>query len=154
MQGDGPGRKGPGENDSQAWSESDWDPGEKPARAKEHYRAGAEIRSDIANVEDDPLYDAPPGERPGRTDPGRKSPGLSTGQKFLLWIGIALVSAVSFGAGLIVGSGGGFDTPFFGGRNEDVPGPEGFDALGPPLAPEGVIQFGDRGTVPSIIDDG
>ena len=154
MQGDRPGGKGSGESDPQAWSESDWDPEEKPVRVKEHYRGGADIRSDIANVADDPLYDPPRGEGAGRTDPGRKSPGLSTGQKLLLWIGIALVSAVSFGGGLIVGAGGGFDAPFLGSKSEAIPGPEGFDALGPPLAPEGVIQFGDRGTVPSSIDDG
>jgi cell division septation protein DedD len=76
------------------------------------------------------------------------------GQKFFLWIGIALVSAVSFGAGLIVGAGRGIDAPFPGTTNEEIPSPEGFDALGPPLAPEGVIQLGDRGTVPSKTDDG
>lgn len=163
MQGDRSRGKGPGENDSQEWAESDWDPDERPARGhagdsppgvRDQYRGGVEIRSDIANVVDDPLYDAQPGERPGQSDPERRGPGLSIGQKILLWIGFALVSAVSFGAGLIVGASGGINAPFLGMRSEETLSPEGFDALGPPLDPEGVIQFGDRGIVPSRIEDG
>ncbi len=162
------------------WPGGDWEkegprPQERPPRVEDRdmkgrgrYQSGVEIEDHLPHVEDDPLYDTRPGERGSREHRGpahgrqterftgrRARMGLTWGQKLMIWLGFAVASGVSFGVGLVVGASGGLDIPalaFLKSEAGNVVDPDSLEALGPAPDAEGMIEFGERGTVPSRVE--
>ncbi|MDP3937997.1 MAG: SPOR domain-containing protein [Deltaproteobacteria bacterium] len=162
------------------WPNSDWERGEprprenqprmedSDVRGRGRYQSGVEMEDHLPHVEDDPLYDTRPGERGSREPRGpshgrqterftgrRARMGLTWGQKLMIWLGLAVASGVSFGAGLVVGASGGLDIPalpFLKSDAGDLADPDSLEAMGPAPDAEGMIEFGERGTVPARVE--
>jgi cell division septation protein DedD len=167
--------RGPDDWDAADWPGTDWEGEEeasqerkppienRPASPEAAREKGPEVEADLGKVMDDPLYDAFPTQRATRagTDPRLARPRapmptsrrarLGLGQKLLLWAAFAVGTGLSFGAGLVVGASGGLELPAWPVLKMFVPAETTHDvpeAVGPELAAEGVIEFGERGLVP------
>ncbi len=172
--------RGPDDWNAADWPDPDWEGEESPSPERKPPiesrtptrepgpDAGPEVEADLGKVIDDPLFHAFPTQRraregapPGLPRPRLPAPqrrtGLSLGQKFLLWVAFAVGTGLSFGAGLVVGASGGLELPAWPVLKiliPEKPTQETLEALGPELSAEGVIAFGDRGRVPSKIEEG
>jgi hypothetical protein len=172
--------RGPDDWNAADWPDPDWEGKESPSPERKPpienrtpsrepgTDAGPEVEADLGKVIDDPLFNAFPTQRGARegASPGLPRPrapqpprrtGLSLGQKFLLWVAFAVGTGLSFGAGLVVGASGGLELPGWPVLEiliPERPTQETLEALGPEPSAEGVIAFGDRGRVPSKIEEG
>lgn len=129
-------------------------PKNPPAR-----EGGVRIEADLGHVMDDPLYEALPGAaRAGRAGHSRSArvsaKGIPLGQKLLIWLGFAIASGISFGAGLLIGASGGLDVPeipFLSAAIEGLNTEASRKIKEPGLSAESVIEFGEKGHVPSPV---